>query len=762
MNSSITHLFLILVVFLSIPAYSLAENKNRPLRTDSQKPWNIFADEITFDNETNQYIGKGTVIISKEDKELTADYVRFDQKTMKVYAKGHVTMTSGKDILTGTSMEMNLHSQTGTVYNGTVFIQENHFYIKGNRIQKVGKDSYTADKASITTCDSDKPAWKITGRNLNVTIEGYGFVKHAALWAKKIPVLYTPFLAFPVKLKRQSGLLVPRIGDSDRKGIEYEQPFYWAINESSDATFYLDYMSERGEKYGLEYRYVLGKNSKGTLMFDFLDDKKVDDGIGDSSKSWGYEEDNVLRPNSDRYWFRMKLDQSMPLDFSLKLDADFVSDQDYLKEFRGGYTGFHETKKNFEKSFGREIGEHDDNARLNRLNLNRRWSKYALNADIRWYDNIVRRRNKLNNPTLQKLPVIEFDGLKQQIFGVPLYFELDSHYAYLYREDGNKGHRVDVYPRFLFPIRLKNYLSLETSLGLRETAWQIDEEEGTSSEKDWKLHRELYDIQLDLSTEISKIYNVRGKTIDKMRHSIRPQIIYYYTPDDPDVSLYPYFEGSIDRINKRSLLVYSITNSLISRSSKHTQKKVKSIEDNDYIPTRYAYKEPFRLVLQQGYDFNKAKEDDSEPFSPIYGKLEFNLGRYLSLVADAEWSQYESDLLTHNVATRISDNRGDRLYVEHRYRRDSSEYRKDGRESIYLNLLLKIADRLSLYTEYERNIYDKKDIRTALSLLYKTQCWSIDVRSEHDENEQRYSLMVHLHGLGEFGTEIAGGSRDEP
>jgi len=492
-----------------MPAYSLAENKNRSLRTDSQTPWNIFADEITFDNETNQYIGKGTVIISKEDKELTADYVRFDQKTMKVYAKGHVTMTSGKDILAGTSMEMNLHSQTGTVYNGTVFIQENHFYIKGNRIQKIGKDSYTADKASITTCDSDKPAWKITGRNLNVTIEGYGFVKHAALWAKKIPVLYTPFLAFPVKLKRQSGLLVPRIGDSDRKGIEYEQPFYWAINESSDATFYLDYMSERGEKYGLEYRYVLGNNSKGTLMFDFLDDKKVDDGIGDSSKSWGYEEDNVLRPNSDRYWFRMKLDQSMPLDFSLKLDADFVSDQDYLKEFRGGYTGFHETKKNFEKSFGREIGEHDDNARLNRFNLNRRWSNYALNADIRWYDNIVRRRNKLNNPTLQKLPIIEFDGLKQQIFGAPLYFELDSHYAYLYREDGDKGHRVDVYPRFLFPIRLKNYLSLETSLGLRETAWQIDEEEGTSSEKDWKLHRELYDIQLDLSTEISKVYLTR-------------------------------------------------------------------------------------------------------------------------------------------------------------------------------------------------------------------------------------------------------------
>jgi LPS-assembly protein len=101
-------------------------------------------------------------MITKEDKKLTADFIRFDQKTMKVYAKGHVIMTAGEDTLTGTSMEMNLEAETGTIYNGTIFIKENHFYIKGDKIQKIGKDSYAVDKASITTCDSDKPAWKIT------------------------------------------------------------------------------------------------------------------------------------------------------------------------------------------------------------------------------------------------------------------------------------------------------------------------------------------------------------------------------------------------------------------------------------------------------------------------------------------------------------------------------------------------------------------------------------------------------------------------
>jgi len=84
------------------------------------------------------YIGKGNVMITKEDKKLTADFIRFDQKAMKVYAKGHVIMTARQDTLTGTSMEMNLEAETGTVYNGTIFMKEKPFFnIKGDTIQKI-------------------------------------------------------------------------------------------------------------------------------------------------------------------------------------------------------------------------------------------------------------------------------------------------------------------------------------------------------------------------------------------------------------------------------------------------------------------------------------------------------------------------------------------------------------------------------------------------------------------------------------------------
>jgi LPS-assembly protein len=757
------YLVLILFILIVTSIYASAEGKSRLLKDDPKEPWHIIADEIHYDDNANKYIAKGNVIITKQDKNLSADYVRFDQKNMKAFADGHVIMIVGQDILTGSSMEMDLNTETGTVYNGTIFLQENHFYIKGDKLKKVGKNSYTADKASVTTCDGDRPAWKITGRNLKITIEGYGFVKHAALWVKKIPVLYTPFLFFPAKLKRQSGLLAPQFGYSDRKGMEYTQPFYWAINQNSDATFYLDYMAHRGEKLGLEYRYVLDERSKGTLMYDFLNDKKVDDGSPGSSEKWGYEDDNFLRPNSNRYWFRMKNDQKLPFDFSAKLDLDIVSDQDYLLEFKDGLTGFNQTNAYFLKTFGRDLDDNDDPVRTNSLNLNRIWPKYSLNAELLWYDNVISRRWEETDTTLQRLPFIEFDGAKQRIFSSSFYFDLDSEYTYFYREDGARGHRMDAHPRFYLPYRYKNYFTVEPSIGLRETAWHLDKKEYSTSDKK-RFNRQIYDTQLDLFSEFYNIFKIKGKSIEKIRHTIRPQITWDYIPEK-DQDKYPLFDDfdgiekqnqdedslfdSTDRIEEQNLITYSITNTLTSRSKENREKREAHILDKtkgheNYDPPGYAYNQFCRFKLEQSYDINKEKEDDPEPFSPIYAELELFPGRYFSIDADARWSHYDNKFRSHNVELNLWDNRGDKLFLEYRYTIDYTE-------SIITDLLLKLSDRLSASVEYERDIFNGQVIKYGLGFLYETQCWSFDFHLIKDENDYKYQFMINLFGIGGMG-----------
>ncbi|MDP3284434.1 MAG: LPS assembly protein LptD, partial [Desulfobacterales bacterium] len=436
-------ILLIIFAFLSIiPSDVFAlSGTDRFKNVDSDEPWNISADEINHDRNTNIYTASGNVVITKKDTKLAADFVRFDHNSFKAFAQGNVVMNAGEDILSGASLDVDLKSETGIIHEGTVFIKENNFHISGGNIEKTGENSYAAEEATVSTCDGETPAWKITGKKLKIDVEGYGTINHAAFWTKKMPVVYTPFFVFPAKFKRQSGLLSPQIAQSDRKGIEYNQPYFWAIDENTDATFYVHHMSERGEKAGFEYRYVSSSESKGTVMFDFLDDRKIDDGAGDSSKKWGYEDDVSLRPNSGRYWFRMKNDQKMPFGFNSKVDLDVVSDQDYLHEFRDGYNGFDSTESYFNKYFGREIDNYDDPVRINRLNLSKNWSSFTLNAETRWYDNVINRRWSDTDNTLHKLPVIEFDGAKQQVSGTPFYADLDSEYTNFYRQDGTSGHR---------------------------------------------------------------------------------------------------------------------------------------------------------------------------------------------------------------------------------------------------------------------------------------------------------------------------------
>ena len=379
--------------------------QDEPLVENNAEPWQIKADRIEYDQAQDEYVATGQVSIVRQERTLTADKVRLNQKTGEALADGHVRLLSDSDILSGSRLELNLNDETGVLTDGNVFISKNHLYLSGRKIRKTGLQSYAAEQISITSCPGPDPDWEITGKDFKVTIEGYGSAKHTALWAGKIPVLYSPYLFFPVKLKRQSGLLMPEFGYSDRKGSQYLQPVYWAIDESSDATFYSHFMSERGLRNGIEYRYVLDEDSKGAAFAEGFQDRKIDDGQGDNSRRWGYEDDGALRENQDRYWFRMKHDQNFGGDWTAKLDLDVVSDQDYLHEFKSGYDGFDETRAYFQDTFGRDLDDYNDPIRVNRLNVNRTWTQYSFNGDLRWNDNVIKRRQGSGRRSLWTAPV---------------------------------------------------------------------------------------------------------------------------------------------------------------------------------------------------------------------------------------------------------------------------------------------------------------------------------------------------------------------
>ena len=744
-------------------------------------PWNISADSIFYDDQASLSVAKGHVTIERGDTRLFADSIRYDPVAMTAQAEGNVLLVTGSDQLVCQRMTIDLNTETGTLYDGSVFLSDGHFYIKGDKIEKTGADSYQAEKATVTTCDGKRPDWKLTTRKLNITVEGYGKATHAALWAKSIPVFYTPFIAFPVKIKRQTGLISPRIGTSVRKGLTYEQPFFWAINDQSDMTVNYNYMEKRGHQYGLEYRYLLSRQAKGMLMFDWLDDAKVDDGKGDNSDNWGYNDGvtaiDRIRPNHKRYWFRMKHDQPLFAGYTAKLDLDVVSDQDYLAEFKETNTGFLRSREVYQNFFGRDFDDYTDISRKNTINVSKTWTYYNLNAGASWTDNVVNRNLDLNDPTVQYLPSIDFNGSKHRLGKTPLNLTLSSQYANLYRQDrlGERtvtdSHRIDLNPRIYLPFNVGNYLNIEPSLGARETAWLPTENEDPQEKND-PTGRELWDARLDLSNAFYRIFKPKIGTIDRIKHDIKPELTYQYLPR-VDQDEYPHFD-IVDRIPSKNLITYSLTNTFTYR--KHQLKPAK--KDHPNIPSPAPIYHQFaRLYLEQSYDLSDGQDpykclryNDNEgiyeedcgdyPFSEVYGRFEFTPQQFFSLDTDAKWSLYDSEFKTGNLTLNMWDQRQDRLKLEYRYAQrttipNATDSDDNTKESFYTNANLKLTNQLSLFGLWERDLSDlstNRELEYGGGFIYSAQCWSVEAFHTVAGNDHRYSFLLDLYGLGKIGT----------
>ena len=707
---------------------------------DPDQPWIIDADTLHYDHSRQQYIAEGNVTIQRAGIILRADHIRFDKDALTVTASGNVVITGGEDTFSGSRIDLNLNDETGVLSDGYLYLRENNFHIRGKRIEKLGENTYKVESASVTTCDGEDPDWRIHGKYLKVTLEGYGVIKNATMKVREIPVLYLPYMIFPAKTKRQTGLLLPELGASQRWGYYINQPLFWAISDNSDATFYYHFMSERGHKLGAEYRYYLSQLTGGAWMFDYLNDRKVDDGIGDNSKDWGYPDDDYLRPNKDRYWFRGGHYHTAPLGIAGRLEFDVVSDQDYLNEFKEGYSGYDDTEAYFNDTFGRQLDDYLDSVRLNRYNLRRPWSQYSLNLDFRWYDDVINRRFDLQKDTTQRLPFIGFDAIKQPVLTTPLYYDLISSYNFFYRQDGDDGHRIDLFPRVYLPFSLGKILHIEPSAGLRGTFWSVKPETDTVGDK--QHSRGLYDLRLDLTSDFFNIFDVDILGVDRIKHTVVPEIVYTYIPNTDQQDI-PQFDEN-DDIDPENLVTYSITNFFIARSPGQKRQST----DPDLTETaHFNYSQVGRFALSQSYDVAEARQTDlpagteKRPFSPILAELDLTFNRYLRLDSDAAWNIYDDRLDSGNIAFDLSDRRDDRLYTEYRYTRDSTE-------SIYTDLWVNIVRSVGAGVEYERNLRSGERLKLGGKLEYRAKCWSLSGRYLREPSDRKIEFRIELTGLG--------------
>ena len=482
-------------------------------------------------------------------------------------------------------------------------------------------------------------------------------------------------------------------------------------------------------------------------MADTLNDRKVDDGIGDASQEWGYTDDRFLRKNSDRYWFRMKLNQKLPKNFTSKLDLDIVSDQDYLKEFSSGYTGYDTTKKIFESEFGRDIDDENDPVRKNSLNINKIWTQFAFNAELLWYDNVVNRRQSDTDSTLQQLPAITFDALKQSVFNNIVFMNMNSGFSNFYRQDGLTGQRADVHPRVYLPLHFKNYFTFEPSAGFRQTVWYLDRTEEESSGMDTHdyQHREIYDLSAELSTDLFNVYTMQSASVDKIKHTLTPRLEYSYVPE-VDQANYPDFDDT-DRIAPENLMTFSLTNLLISKTREYDKSMRSTDIKNDEVSPSNSYNQFLWFKIEQSYDFIKENETGEKPFTPLYAELNLTPVHLLSFHAETEWDHDSGNFTTFNTYCRITPRPKDHFMIDYRYTRGKSQ-------SVNIDFKTAVTDTIDIFGNYERNIKDDEDIEKKIGGRYSAQCWACEFFYKDKDNDRKIGFMITLKGLAEFGSEL--------
>ncbi len=732
---------------------------------DPTTPWEIAADRISYDQSRDEYVAEGDVIIRRQDRQLTADTVRYNLQTLTATASGNVALTAGADRVTGDQAEWDLTNETGTIVNGTIFIAESNYRIQGDRIEKTGPDTYHIDQGTFTTCDDCPPDWKFSGRDITLNEDGSGTAWHAVGYVRDVPVAYSPYIAFPPRNKRTSGLLIPQGGYSSRRGVFAAQPYYWAIDDSSDATFYLQALSRRGFRPGAEYRYYLTREARGTAMVDYLHDEQTDTG-GNASKNWGYRDSGgtFLRPNQDRYWFRMSHENPLPAGFRARLELDTASDQDYLREFRSGYMGFNESADYFNTAFGRVLDDNDDPLRTNRVLASRFWPGFSLNAETDWFNDV--RKGQRWQETTQRLPLVQFGAPKQPLGATPIFANLHTQYVNFWQGSGTRVHRADLFPRVYYPLALPPYLTIEPSAGLRQTLWNRYESDAADPGSDSRFaHRELVDARLSLFTNLVRAYDVERWDIARIKHSLRPQLGYTYVPEVDQDNL-PLVD-SRDRIDNRSRVSYALTNTLTSRSvaasaDPKTSPRRPSQHEVVTPPAEDDFRDILRLKIGQSYDF--ARHD--QPFSPIGGKLQLYPGHPISLDSEAGYNVYDGRLDRYNLGLTLWARQRDQLHVAYRYDRDPlkaleteeierelSTLTPSGKRKIdhlSTELRLGLTNQFTLITSY-KNDYSDGSTTYEAGFAYASQCWVLETLFNYSAEDIGFELRLRLKGIGEFG-----------
>ena len=712
---------------------------------------------------------EGDVKVRQGVRKFDSDYAQLDQKSRDVIAIGNIYYNDGQITVTSDkTLKSNLDTKNSE-------LEEGKYQVHGSPVrgfaEKVtmtnNNQNITLEGAQYTTCPPGQEAWTLKAGSIDIDqSEVFGEAWNASLWLYDYPVFYFPYINFPIKDERKTGLLYPGYTQSSKNGMDITQPFYWNIAPNYDSTITSRFMDRRGLMEQVEFRYMPDPAHVGTLYLENLaDDKQYD------------ETDSLNDYLSDGHRYLLNARHtSMFMDNALRVSVDYtkVRDRDY----------------NYFNDFSPSVGTQVDNQLQQSLMAGYFQQNWNLNAEVRTYQILLASAQQPH----ELMPRINHNYYQQgNWYDLAWNTELTN---FGYNNDQaieeNKGSaytgtRVYTAPTLTIPLIDEAGYFLDSQYKLMYTRYdQTVPDDMSSTFTNRFTPQGGGDVTLEegIITRVLPSFRLKGgMTFERDQQwfgegasqTLEPEFQYLYVPykDQDNIGVYDsttmrqdYYSlfsdrrfAGLDRISDSNRLSVGVTTRI-------------------YDP---AGDERIRLAVAQAFDF-------VAPRVKLYASdnLSTNTRSPLSFEGDAkineQWyahagAQYDVEQRQISSANSALEYRHEKLIsqLNHRFVRDAN-YDLDRKgevtdlNQIGLLLTTPLNDQWHLYGGYYQELDQNVKVDRKVGLKYDSCCWSINFNLEWvntpdnvnlaPTSERSLGIQFEMKGLGSVGTGSKGTSLD--
>ena len=508
---------------------------------------------LTQEKAGSVYKLRGSAEIDYESYILRADEIVYDSATGAVQASGHIVLDGGPndEHIEAARALYNMRDETGRFEhvaggigvrlrnNRLMLTSSNPFSFTGKVLEKTSPYHYILFDGTVTTCQLPEPKWEFHAHKVVVDVGGNAKIYNSSFRLHGVPVLFFPFATHPVqRYPRQSGFLIPNIGQSSIKGTILGESVYLALNRSMDATVGAEYFSLRGWAPQGEFR----ARPSNTSFIDLSFFSVLDRGIGNPKVDQGGGDVRLSAESLFGHNFRG------------------VADVDYLSSFV--------FRLAFNEIFTQAVNSEVKSSAF----LSNTTNGYFYNFAVQRYQNF-----ESTTPgdviTILHAPTVELSSVEHQIARSPFYWSYDSSLGGLSRSDPSFSTaplvgRFDFAPSLSLPLVLRGW-SLRPALTLRDTFYtqQLVPSTvpgGAASAATDAINRKSLDGTVELRPPaLDHVFDREFRGL-KWKHVIEPKVTYRYVTG---VNNFP----DIIRFDERDILSdtneveYSVVNRIYAK-----------------------------------------------------------------------------------------------------------------------------------------------------------------------------------------------------